>query len=97
MSIQIVLQGTVTPDGTLELDDRLKLPAGRVQVMVQPLPQPSAQDPFWARMEAIWSGQEARGHVPREKEAIDAELRELRTQSEEEMRGIDGIKEDADD
>lgn len=32
-------------------------------------------DPFWDRMEEIWADQRARGHVPRTREEIDAEIR----------------------
>ncbi len=74
----VILEGTLRPDGTLELDERLKLPAGRVQVIVQPLPQLPPDDPFWQRMQAIWAGQKARGHTPRSREQIDAEIRALR-------------------
>jgi hypothetical protein len=73
----VIVQGIVTADGTLELAEKLTVPAGRVQVAIQPLPDVSS-DPFLQRMEKIWAGQRARGHVPRTREEIDAELRELR-------------------
>ncbi len=38
--MQVSAQGTVKPDGTLELDNPLPLPGGRVLVIVQPLPDP---------------------------------------------------------
>jgi hypothetical protein len=47
--------------------------------------QLSTDDPFWQRMQAIWDGQKARGHIPRSKEEIDAELRALRDEAEEEL------------
>ncbi|HEX5270765.1 MAG TPA: hypothetical protein VFW33_09775 [Gemmataceae bacterium] len=34
--------GTVRPDGTLELDRKLDVPAGRVRVRVEALPPPAA-------------------------------------------------------
>lgn len=34
----IVVQGLVKSDGTLEVSEKLSLPAGRVQILVQPLP-----------------------------------------------------------
>jgi len=73
----IVVQGIVKADGTLELAEKLDIPAGRVQVVIQPLPDVSS-DTFSQRMETIWAGQKARGHVPRTREEIDADLRELR-------------------
>lgn len=73
----IVVQGVVKGDGTLELAEKLNVPAGRVQVVIQPLADVPS-DPFLQRMETIWAGQRARGHVPRTREEIDAELRDLR-------------------
>src|SRR5437016_3055941 len=40
----IVVQGTVKPDGTLELAEKLDIPAGRVQVVIQPLAE---RHPIW--------------------------------------------------
>ena len=66
MSQEVIeVQGTVQADGTLVLDRRLELPSGRVQIVVVPLPELPADDPFWQRMQAIWKGQKDRGHVPR--------------------------------
>jgi len=86
MSTQFVVQGTVRPDGSLELDQKISLPAGRVQVLVQPLVQPPPNDPFWMMMERIWADQKARGHVPRSVEEVEAERRALRQESEAEIR-----------
>jgi hypothetical protein len=70
----LVIEGTLRPDGTLELDEKIALPAGRVQVIVQPLPQLPPDDPFWQRMQAMWAAQKARGHVPRSAEEVEREL-----------------------
>ena len=91
MSIQITLEGTVTADGSLELDDRVAMPEGRVLVTVRPVAQPASDDPFWRRMEQIWAGQQARGHIPRTKEQIDAELCELRDDAEAEMQATERL------
>ncbi len=74
----VVVQGVVKPDGTLELEGKLLLPAGKVQVTVQPLPDLPADDPFWQRMRAIWDAQNTAGHVPRSAEEIEAQQREMR-------------------
>ncbi len=37
---EVVIEGTLKPDGTLELDQKPSLPAGRVQVIVKPLVSP---------------------------------------------------------
>jgi hypothetical protein len=91
MSVQITLQGTVRADGSLELDDRVAMPEGRVLVTVRPVVQPASDDPFWQRMEQIWAGQRARGHVPRTKAQIDADIRELRDDAEIEMQATERL------
>jgi hypothetical protein len=73
----VVIEGLLRPDGSLELDEKPALPPGRVQVIIQPLPQLPADDPFWQRMQAIWAGQKARGHVARTAEQVEAERQDL--------------------
>lgn len=94
MGMQITLQGTVKADGSLELDGRVAMPEGRVLVTVQPVEPPAPNDPFWQRMEQIWAGQRARGHRPRTREQIDADLRELRDDAEAEMRATERLHDD---
>lgn len=90
----VVVEGTLNADGTLVLDSKLALPPGRVQLIVQPLPELPANDPFWQRMQQIWAGQKARGHVPRTKEEIDAEIKALRDEAEDEMQDIERLQEE---
>jgi hypothetical protein len=78
MNIPIVIEGTLKPDGTLELDGKVNLPPGRVQLIVQPLPELPADDPFWQRMRAIWANLRAAGHIPRSAEEVEAERESLR-------------------
>jgi hypothetical protein len=75
---EVVVEGTLKSDGTLELDEKPNLAPGRVQVIVQPLPELPAGDPFWDMMKSIWADQKARGHVPRRVEEVEAERRETR-------------------
>jgi hypothetical protein len=89
----IIVQGIVKPDGTLELDEKLTVQPGRVQVVVQPLPDLSS-DPFWRGMEAIWAGQTARGHVPRSEEDVESERRAVRQEIEEEIQEAMRIQEE---
>ena len=91
----IVIEGTVNPDGSLDLDNKLALPPGRVQLIVQPLPELPKDDPFWQRMQNIWDGQKGRGQVPRTKEEIDADIKSLRDESEEEIQEIERIEEES--
>jgi hypothetical protein len=90
------VQGTVQPDGSLVLDEKLNLPAGRVRVTVQTRSEPDKVDPnrFLAMMERIWADQNARGHVPRSREEIDAEINQLRDEAEEEMQATERLHEE---
>jgi hypothetical protein len=90
-----VLQGTVKPDGTLEIDGKISLPAGPVQVTVVPMPALPKDDPFWQRMQAIWAGQKARGHVPRSVEEVEAEKKAAHDQWDERMRRLESIQAEA--
>jgi hypothetical protein len=81
-----VVEGTVKPDGTLELREKLNLPAGKVRVTLVPLSELPEDDPFWQLMRGIWAGQEARGHVPRSAEEVEAERRASRAESEAEIQ-----------
>ncbi|HEY7315262.1 MAG TPA: hypothetical protein VH643_38380 [Gemmataceae bacterium] len=95
MSSAVVIQGIVKPDGTLELEDKVILPAGRVQVTVTPLPELPKDDPFWQMMRTIWDGQKARGHVPRSAAEVEAERKALREEWDERMRAIEQIQDEA--
>ena len=90
-----VIEGTIKPDGTLELQDKVNLPAGKVQVTVVPMPELSPDDPFRQMMRGIWAGQKARGHVPRSAEDVEAERRAVRDEWDERMAGINRIQEEA--
>jgi hypothetical protein len=92
--MQVSAQGTVKPDGTLELDNPLPLPGGRVLVIVQPLPAPAPDDPFWMRMQAIWDEQKSQGHVPRSVDEVEAERRAVRDQWEERIKSLGRIQEE---
>lgn len=95
---EIVIKGTLKPDGTLELDAKPNLPAGRVTVVLRSeasgKSSPPLDDAFFQMMERIWAGQKARGHVPRSKEEIDAELRQLRDDAEAEMQATERFQEE---
>lgn len=100
----VELEGVVGSDGKLIIHEKLSLPPGPVRVTVQPRPEPNSAEQsssgmtpveqFWAGMHAIWADQEARGHVPRSKEEIDAEIRELREEAEEQMKRYDRLHEE---
>lgn len=96
---QIEMTGTVRPDGVLELDGPVALEPGRVLVTVRPVktehPELPKDDPFWQMMRSIWEGQQARGHVSRSAEEIDAEVRESREGWDERQRQIERMQEES--
>jgi len=87
----LTVQGTIRPDGQLELDRPLPLAAGRVQVTVLPLPASNEPDRFWKMMESIWTDLRASGRPPRTREEIDAEVKALREDAEQEMQAIERL------
>src|SRR5690348_2227422 len=87
-----IVQGTIKDDGTVELKEKISLPPGPVEVTVVPLPELPKDDPFWESMRAIWAGQKARGHVPRTKEEIDADIGALRGEWEQQQRAIERLQ-----
>ncbi len=91
----VVIAGTLRPDGTLDLDEKPNLPAGRVQVIVQPLPELPTDDPFLQRMQAIWAAQQARGHVPRSAEQVEAERQALNDEMDKEIDEAGRLQQEA--
>jgi hypothetical protein len=89
----VEMGGTLRPDGTLVLDDRPNLPPGRVRVTLQTVPHLPADDPFWQRMQAIWDSQ--KGRVPRTREEIDAELRQMDDDAEAEIQAVERLHEES--
>jgi len=81
----VVVEGTLKPDGSLELDSKPNLPPGRVQLIVQPLPELPRDDPFWQMMERIWADRKAAELTPRSTEEVEARRRALREDVEEEV------------
>jgi hypothetical protein len=88
----VEIQGTLREDGTLVLDDKPNLPPGRVCVTLQPV-DPTQTD-VWQVLERIWAGQRARGHVPRTREEIDAELETARQEDEERSQALERVHEE---
>ena len=89
MSAPVFVQGTIKPDGTLELNQQPKLPPGPVLVSVQPM----ASSPVRPRgladvIDAIRQGQQARGFQGRSAQEIDAGLREGEDDYEQRMQTL---------
>lgn len=91
----IIVPGVVKPDGTLELAGRIPLPAGQVRVILQPVPELPKGDPFFEMIRGIWAAQDARGHVPRSAEQVEAERRQMRQEWDERMQHIERVQAEA--
>jgi hypothetical protein len=65
-------------------------------VTVQTRNESEKVDParFFAMMESIWADQKARGHVPRSREEIDAEINQMRDDAEDEMQAVERLREE---
>ena len=71
---EAVIEGTLKPDGTLELDQKPNLSPGRVQVIVQPLLRSAPTKRGLVEvMDDIRASQRARGYQGRTLEAMQAE------------------------
>jgi hypothetical protein len=90
----VVVEGQVQPDGTLEVIQKVDLPAGPVLVTVQPIIEPVQPDRFWKMMESIWADRRASSRAPRTREEIDAEIEELRNEAEEEMQVVERLQDE---
>lgn len=86
--------GTVCADGTLELDEKLRLPPGRVKVRVDPAPAPQATpaEGLVEFVDRLRGELEAAGHKFRTKEEIDTELEELRNEWDERDEELDRMR-----
>jgi hypothetical protein len=83
--------GTVRADGTLELDEKLNVPPGRVKVRVEAMPETAAKpaEGLVEFVDRLRREMEAAGHKFRTKEEIDAEIEELRNEWEERLDELD--------
>jgi hypothetical protein len=90
----VVIEGRVQPDVTLEVTQKVNLPAGPVHVTVQPVTEPVQPDRFWKMMESIWADHRASCRSPRTREEIDAEIEALRNEAEEEMQAVERLQEE---
>ena len=87
----VEIQGTLQADGTLVLDEKPNLPRGRVRVTVQPS---EVQGDVIDVLRRIHAEQAARGHVPRSREEIDADIAAMRQEDEERMQAIERLHEE---
>ena len=73
MQTAYILTGTLNDDQTVTLDEALPLKPMKVRLSVEPL-TPTHPRPHDEVIAEIRARQKARGHVPRTREEIDADL-----------------------
>ena len=79
MSREIVVEGTLKPDGTLELDQKPDLSPGRVQVVLRPVLLASPpQEGWWPYMQRIRSEREAADYHFLNEAEMEAHIQWLR-------------------
>jgi hypothetical protein len=85
----VVIEGTLKPDGTLELDQKPNLSPGRVKVTLQPAqPGSSSKRGLASVIDEIRQGQQARGFQGRTVQEIEAGLREGNDEYEQRMQAL---------
>ena len=76
---ETVLEGTLKPDGTLELDEKPKLSPGRVTVVLRQESEPtSAKEGWWPYMQRVRVEREAAGYHFLTEAEMEAHLQWLR-------------------
>ena len=88
----IEIEGTLHPDGNLILDEKPAMPPGRVRVALRAVSAAeNAGDDVLMVLNRIRVDQRARGHRPRTRAEIDAEIDAMRGEDEERMQAIEGL------
>jgi hypothetical protein len=81
---ETVIEGTLKPDGTLELDQKLSLSPGRVQVTVKSLLSPTARHRGLVDViDEIRRDQLARGYLGRTAEEVAADEAERKAEEDD--------------
>ena len=81
----VVVEGVVEPDGTLKVEGKVSLPAGKVRVTVETLLLNPEDHPFFQMLREIWAAREKAGLKPRSVEEVEAERKRFRDEIEEEI------------
>jgi hypothetical protein len=76
---QVIVRGTLKPDGSLELESPPNLPAGPVEVVLRSLSSPDqSSEDWWQYLQRARAESEAAGGPFRAKEDIDKEWQAFR-------------------
>jgi hypothetical protein len=90
----VVIYGVVQPDGSLHLEGKIPLPAGKVQITVQAVPEPPEGDPFFDMLKDIWAARAQAGLTPRSVEEVEAQRRQLRDETDQEITEAGRLQEE---
>jgi hypothetical protein len=92
MSTQpVILHGQIRPDGTLQIEEKINLPPGPVNVTLETATQVKPRESTQQVLKDIAVRQQAIGRQPRTKEEIDAEIDAMRDEDEHRMREIEQL------
>src|SRR5271168_4748062 len=89
----VVMGGVVKPDGTLELEGKVPLPAGRVSVTLQPVPYSQETDPFFVMLREIRALRERDGVKP-DADAALAAARQVRDEFNEQVEELGRLQDE---
>jgi hypothetical protein len=80
---EVVVEGTLKLDGTLELDQKPNLSPGRVQVVLRPAQEPApTQEGWWPYMQRVRAEREAAGYPFMTEAEMNAHILWLRDDEE---------------
>jgi hypothetical protein len=90
---QVVVQGTLNPDGTLKLDESPRLPPGPVEVLIRTQP-PAGPDgeTWWEYLQRERAELLANGHTFRTREEIDNDRARQRSADEARRQTIQDLQ-----
>ena len=88
---EVVVHGTLTPDGKLEVDQPVALPAGEVRVTIEALTSQTRRNAMEVLGE-IWADRKKLGMAGRSKEQIDADIHAMRNEWEDRQRELDSAR-----
>ncbi len=92
MSTQpIILHGQIRPDGTLQIEEKINLPPGPVNVTLETAAQIKPRESTRQVLKEIAERRQAIGRQPQTKEEIDAEIDAMRNEDEQRMREIEQL------
>jgi len=90
----VVIYGVVQPDGSPQLEGKVPMPAGKVQVTVQAVPEPPEGDQFFDMLKGIWAARAEAGLIPRSVEEVEAQRRQLRDETDQEIMEAGRLQEE---